>query len=279
LARERLQKILARAGVASRRAAEEIIAAGRVTVDGQVVSRPGASADPLSQRIALDGKPLPPPEGKQYWMLNKPPGVVSTVDDPEGRPTVRELLPPEAGGRLYPVGRLDFNSEGLVLLTNDGELAQRLMHPRHQVPKRYLVWVEGRPGKAALERLRQGVEINGRRTAPAKVGVKSAGKAGSKLSFVLGEGRKREIRRMCAAVGHPVKRLVRMGLGPLRLGGLPPGAARPLKQGELEQLKKAAGIIDACKAKGDGVKKTPRGRSGVGQKAYRKRSRPGRTRK
>ncbi|MCB2225928.1 MAG: rRNA pseudouridine synthase [Desulfarculaceae bacterium] len=266
---ERLQKILAKAGVASRRAAEEIIAAGRVAVDGVVQDQPGASADPASQRITLDGKPLPPPEHKQYWLLHKPAGAVSTVEDPEGRPTVLGLLPPEADARLYPVGRLDFNSEGLILLTNDGELAQRLMHPRHEVEKRYLVWVEGRPGQRALEALRTGVEIGGHKTAPAKVGIKSATKSGSKLSFTLIEGKKREIRRMCAAVGHPVKRLVRMSLGPLRLGDLPVGASRQLKGGELAALKRAAGLKTSCKAPDDGVKKSPRSGGSPSGKAHK----------
>ena len=275
---QRLQKILAQAGVASRRAAEEIIAAGRVAVDGQVVTQPGAAADPATQRITLDGAPLPHAEAKQYWLLNKPPGVVSTVDDPEGRRTVTSLLPPEAQARLYPVGRLDYASEGLMLLTNDGELAQRLMHPSHQVPKRYLVWVEGRPGPAVLERLRQGLEIQGQMTAPAKVGVKAAAKEASKLSFVLTEGKKREIRRMCAAVGHPVKRLVRVGLGPLRLGSLLSGRARPLKPGELEALKQAAGLITPCKAKGNGVKNTARGQGGPVSRGSRSKARPRRTR-
>ncbi len=267
--RQRLQKILAQAGVASRRAAEEMIASGRVAVDGSVVSQLGASADPDTQSITLDGQPLPRPEPAQHWLLHKPPGVVSTVQDPQGRPTVLDLLPPEAKGRLYPVGRLDFNSEGLMLLTNDGELAQRLMHPRYQVPKRYLVWVEGRPGRAALERLRNGVEIQGKLTAPAKVGVKSSTKAGSKLSFLLQEGRKREVRRMCAAVGHPVKRLVRVGLGSLRLGDLPPGAARPLKARELAELRRAVGLATPCKGTGDSVKKSPRSGGSPPGKAHK----------
>ncbi len=258
MVKQRLHKILAQAGVASRRAAEEMIAAGRVAVDGVVQNQPGAAADPASQRITVDGKPLPPPEVKEYWLLNKPAGLVSTVSDPQGRPTVMSRLPPEVAGRLYPVGRLDFDSEGLLLLTNDGELAQRLTHPSHQVPKRYLVWVEGRPGAAALERLRTGVELEDGPTAPAKVGIKSSTRVGSKLSFVLTEGKKREIRRMCAEVGHPVQRLVRVGIGPLRLGELPLGQARPLGGGEILALKQALGLQDACKPSGDGVKKSPR---------------------
>lgn len=256
---QRLQKILAQAGVASRRAAEKLISEGRVAVDGRVVSELGAKADPQRQEITVDGQPLPRREVLQYWLVHKPMGVVSTVDDPQGRTRVVDLLPPEVTSRLYPVGRLDINSEGLILLTNDGQLTHLLMHPRHQVAKRYLVWVEGRPSAAALERLRSGVDINGHSTAPAKVGLKSSGPQGSKLSFVLSEGRKREIRLMCRAVGHPVQRLLRVGLGPLRLGDLPPGAARPLTQAEVEALRKAAGPTTGCKPRGDGVKKSRRG--------------------
>ena len=256
--KQRLNKILAQAGVASRRTAEEMIAAGRVAVDGKVMNQPGDAADPATQKITIDGKPLPPPEHKEYWMINKPAGVVSTVSDPQGRRTVLSLLPPEAAGRLYPVGRLDYDSEGLLLMTNDGELFQRLTHPSHQVSKRYLVWVDGRPGPAVLERLRTGVEIEGGRTAPAKVGIKSSGKYGSKLSFLLTEGKKREIRRMCVEVGHRVQRLVRVGIGPLRLGDLPLGEARRLRRNEIFALRQAAGLKDACKPSGDGVQKTPR---------------------
>ncbi|MBU4565939.1 MAG: rRNA pseudouridine synthase [Desulfarculus sp.] len=257
----RLHKILAQAGVASRRAAEDMIAAGRVAVDGKVMNQPGDSADPAAQKITIDGKPLPQPEQKEYWMIHKPSGVVSTVSDPQGRRTVLSLLPPEAAGRLYPVGRLDYYSEGLLLMTNDGELFQRLTHPSHQVPKRYLVWVDGRPGPAVLQRLRTGVEIEGGKTAPAKVGIKSSGKNGSKLSFLLTEGRKREIRRMCVEVGHRVQRLVRVGIGPLRLGDLPLGEARRLRKSEIFALREAAGLKDACKPSDDGVQKTPHGKA------------------
>lgn len=244
--------------MASRRAAEDMIAEGRVAVDGVVMNRPGSAADPACQKITIDGKPLPPSESKEYWIVNKPAGMVSTVSDPQGRPTVMRLLPPEASGRLYPVGRLDYDSEGLLLMTNDGELFQRLTHPSHQVPKRYLVWVDGRPGPVVLNRLRTGVEIEGGMTAPAKVGIKSSGKYGSKLSFLLMEGKKREIRRMCVEVGHRVQRLVRMGIGPLRLGDLPQGQARQLHRSEIYTLKQAVGLKDACKPSDNGVKKTPR---------------------
>jgi 23S rRNA pseudouridine2605 synthase len=246
MAAERLQKILAHAGVASRRAAEELIRAGRVAVDGVVVTELGSKADLASQRVTVDGQPLGGPQNADYWMVHKPPGVVSTAADPQGRTRVTELLPPEVAGRLYPVGRLDLDSEGLVLLTNDGELAYRLMHPRFAVPKHYRVWVAGRPNLEALQRLRTGVLLEGRLTAPARVSLSGGGPLRSKMTFILHEGRKREIRLMCAAVGHPVQRLVRLGLGPLKLGDLPIGAARRLTPSEVAALK------GACRA-GQGV--------------------------
>jgi pseudouridine synthase len=171
-------------------------------------------------------------------MVHKPAGVVSTVRDPQGRTRVVDLLPPEVSSRLYPVGRLDLDSEGLILLTNDGTLAHRLMHPRYQVPKHYRVWVKGEVGLKALEQLRQGVPIEGGVSAPARVHVKSSSWGQSKLNMVILEGRKREIRQMCMQVGHPVKRLLRVGLGPLRLGDLPPGASRRLSSREIQELKK-----------------------------------------
>lgn len=255
MAEERLQKILARAGVASRRAAEELITGGRVAVDGVVQSQLGAKADALRQKITLDGQPLPAPEAKEYWLLHKPAGVVSTLRDPQHRRRVKDLLPPEANARLYPVGRLDYDSEGLVLMTNDGELAFRLMHPRFHVPKTYRVWVSGRPSPETIARLRAGVVIEGRPTAPARVHLKGGTDLRSKLSFVIHEGRKREIRLMCAVVGHPVQRLVRVGLGPLHLGDLPEGACRRLSAAEVTELKAAAGLISGCKPSPHGVKK------------------------
>ncbi len=257
MAEERLQKLIAKAGLASRRRAERMISAGRVAVDGRVVTELGAKADPARQRVTVDNAPLPRAERHQYWLVHKPKGVVSTVRDPQGRKRVVELLPPEAG-RVYPVGRLDRDSEGLILLTNHGELAHGLMHPSRKVPKTYRVWVEGQPDKAALERLRRGVELEDGTTAPARVFLKGMTGSRSKLSFVLTEGRKREVRRMCEAVGLPVRRLVRVGLGPLKLGDLPVGAVRPLTRREIEELKSAAGLITGCKAAGDGVKKSSR---------------------
>ncbi|MFH1035298.1 MAG: pseudouridine synthase [Pseudomonadota bacterium] len=255
---ERLQKILARAGVASRRAAEELITAGRVALDGVVANQLGVKADPARQSITLDGQPLPGPEAKEYWLVNKPAGVVSTVRDPQGRRLVSGLLPPEAGARLYPVGRLDYDSEGLVLMTNDGELAYRLMHPRYKIPKTYRVWVSGYPTAETIAHLRSGVIIDGRATAPARVHIKGGTALRSKLSFIIHEGRKREIRLMCATVGHPVQRLVRVALGSLHLGDLPEGACRRLSPGEVNELKTEAGLITGCKPSPHGVKKSPR---------------------
>jgi pseudouridine synthase len=234
-----------------------MIRAGRVAIDGQVITALGSKADPSKQRITLDGQPLPQAEHLEYWLVHKPKGVVTTAKDPQGRPSILGLLPSSLKARLYPVGRLDINSEGLVLLTNDGDLAQRLTHPRHKVPKTYKVWIRGLPPAAALESLRHGVPLEDGPSAPARVFLKSAGPQRSKLSFVLYEGRKRQIRRMCEQVGHPVLRLVRVGMGPLKLGDLPSGAARPLTRAEVQRLKKAV-PISGCNAPGDGVKKLTR---------------------
>lgn len=260
MAQERLQKILARAGVASRRESERLIAAGRVMIDGKVVTRPGTKADPGRQEIKVDGQPIGATEPHQYWMVHKPPGVVCTASDPEGRPIVLDILPTEARERLYPVGRLDMYSEGLVLLTNDGELALQLTHPRYQVPKYYKVWVEGRPSPEAVAKLRRGVLIDKGPSAPARVHLKSTAGGVSKLRMVLTEGRKREIRQMCRAVGHPVKRLVRVGLGSLRLGDLAPGQSRRLTPRELDELRRSIRPFSGCKPTGDGVPNTARRR-------------------
>lgn len=259
---ERLQKILARAGAASRRRAEELILEGRVAVDGVVKKELGSKADPSRQRITLDGRDLSLAQERQYWLAHKPPGLVCTLSDPQGRPRVVDLLPPGTPPGMFPVGRLDLDSEGLVLLTNDGELAYRLMHPRFGVSKAYRVWVAGKPSLEALQSLRQGVVIAGRPTRPARVYLKGGDQLRSKLTMVLQEGRKREIRLMCAVVGHPVVRLVRVQMGPLHLGDLPQGAVRPLAPAEIQGLRAAAGLAAAgeevgCKPTGHGVKKGP----------------------
>lgn len=229
--------MLARAGWGSRRACEELIAAGRVTVDGRV-ARLGDRADPNRQRIEVDGVRVAPPPGTVVYLLNKPAGVVSTAADTHGRRTVTELVP--ADPRVFPVGRLDLDTEGLLLLTNDGELAQLLTHPRHEVEKEYLAEVEGTPDHGALRRLREGVELDDGRTAPARVALVGRRAGGAALRIALREGRKRQVRRMCAAVGHPVRRLVRTRIGPIRDPHLPPGAWRSLTAGEVRALEAAA---------------------------------------
>ncbi|MGH9083663.1 MAG: pseudouridine synthase, partial [Acidimicrobiales bacterium] len=198
---ERLQKALARAGVGSRRACDELVAGGRVTVDG-VVASAGQRVDPAVQRVAVDGVPVPVAPGLVYYLLNKPAGVVTTASDPQGRPTVVALVPAEP--RVFPVGRLDYGTEGLLVLTNDGDLAQLLAHPSHGVAKEYLAEVEGVPSAGAVRALREGVLLDDGPTAPAVVGTVAPGV----LRIAIHEGRNRQVRRMCAAVGHPVRRLV-----------------------------------------------------------------------
>jgi len=233
----RLQKLLASAGVASRRGAEQLLRAGRVAVNGEV-ARLGQSADPRHDVVTLDGVPLDrQPFG--YWVLHKPAGVISTVRDPQGRRTVLDLLP-EAGRalRLFPVGRLDRDTEGLVLLTNDGALAQVLLHPSHGTEREYRVSVQGRISAQALQRLASGVELDDGLTAPARTGRArfDAASGRSRFGLTLVEGRKRQIRRALEALGHPVVRLVRVRMGPLALGRLAPGAARELSPAERRAL-------------------------------------------
>jgi 23S rRNA pseudouridine2605 synthase len=231
----RLAKFLAHAGVASRRAAEGLIAAGRVSVGGELVTDPARDVDD-SSGVALDGRPLAGPEQRVVYALHKPVGVVSTARDTHGRPTVVQLVPAR-GARLYPVGRLDRDSSGLMLLTNDGELANRLSHPRYEVPKTYRARLGGGAiAGAELERLRRGVKLEDGLTAPAR--VRRVGSAEANLiELTIHEGRNRQVRRMCEAVGHPVLELVRTGFGPLRLDGLAPGAHRRLVEHEVERLR------------------------------------------
>lgn len=200
----------------------------------------GAKADLRHDRITVDGRPLSAAP-LVYVLLHKPTGVVTTLADPEGRPTVRDLLP-RVRQRVFPVGRLDFNSSGLVLLTNDGELAVRLMHPRYGVRKVYLAKVEGEPSPETVARLEQGIRLEGRRTAPAAVRVVRKQDDKTWLELVLTEGRKHEVRRMCLAVGHSVEKLRRIALGPLELGKLPPGAARDLTDHEVHKLRQSVGL-------------------------------------
>jgi 23S rRNA pseudouridine2605 synthase len=230
---ERLQKVLARAGYGSRRACEDLVRAGRVTVNGERAVL-GRRVDVGRDRVAVDGVPVPVLPGLVYYLLNKPAGVVTTAFDPEGRPTVVELVPGEP--RVFPVGRLDAATEGLLLLTNDGELAHRLSHPRYGVEKEYLAEVEGRPSPAALRVLREGVDLGeGRLSSPARVSLLAPGV----LRLVVHEGRYHLVRRMCEAVGHPVRRLVRTRIGPIADPRLPPGAWRPLAPAEVRRLSEA----------------------------------------
>jgi 23S rRNA pseudouridine2605 synthase len=230
---ERLQRALARAGFGSRRACEELIRDGRVRVDGRVASL-GDRADPRRRKITVDDVPIAADPGLRYYALHKPPGVTTTLNDPHARRTLVEFLPP--GPRLFPVGRLDRESEGLLLLTNDGRLAHRVQHPRFGVEKEYLAEVEGRPGRGVPARLQAGVELDdgpAKAAAATLVGTR-AGRAA--IRIVMVEGRKREVRRMLEAVGHPVARLVRTRIGPLRLGSLRPGQVRRLAPEEVRAL-------------------------------------------
>ena len=230
---ERLQKVLAQAGLGSRRACEELIAAGRVTVNGEVATL-GTRADPEVDAIEVDGARIGVRQGLVHYLLNKPAGVVTTASDPQGRPTVVGLVPAEP--RVYPVGRLDADTEGLLVLTNDGELAHRLTHPSFGVDKEYLADVAGTPSRGALRRLREGVELEDGPTAPARVSLVGD----HTLRITIHEGRNRQVRRMCEAVGHPVRRLVRVRIGPLADRRLPPGEWRPLTQAEVRALERAA---------------------------------------
>jgi 23S rRNA pseudouridine2605 synthase len=233
----RLQKILARAGFGSRRACEELIRQRRVAVDGQV-ARLGQKADPDRDRITVDGMPVQVERRRTYVALHKPRGVLSAERDGSGRfSTVRDLVP--LPGRLFPVGRLDLWSEGLVLLTDDGDLAQRLAHPRFGHEKEYRVLVAGEPDEATLEKWRRGVFLDGRRTALAEVTVIGREKGETWLRVMLREGRKRQIRRVGAMLGHPVRRLIRVRIGPLRLGNLKPGQWRKLTDAEVKALRSA----------------------------------------
>jgi 23S rRNA pseudouridine2605 synthase len=231
---ERLQKVLARAGYGSRRACDELIEQGRVTVDGTPAEL-GRRVDAARDVIAVDGVPVPTAPGLVHYLLNKPAGVVTTAADPQGRPTVLDLVPPEP--RVFPVGRLDLDSEGLLILTNDGELAQLLAHPSHGVDKEYVVEVAGgTPSPGALRLLRRGVDLDDGLTAPASVGVV----APAMLRIVIHEGRNRQVRRMCEAIGYPVRRLVRTRIGPLSDSRLAPGTWRALERDEVRALATAA---------------------------------------
>lgn len=240
----RLNKALADAGVCSRRKADDLIRSGRVSVNGLVVLEMGLRIDPAKDAVALDGRPVdlaPAGQEQAYFMLNKPVQVVSTAHDPQGRTTVLDLLPPQMRGkRLYPVGRLDFFSEGLLLLTNDGELTLRLTHPRYHLPRVYVVRLRQKPGKEALESMRRGMTLaEGEKLAPVGVALKEDGRT---LTLTLHQGLNRQIRRMCRDLNLTILTLTRVSIGPLHLGDLAKGACRPLQADELAALKKAVGL-------------------------------------
>jgi 23S rRNA pseudouridine2605 synthase len=235
----RLNKALSGAGLGSRRAVEELVRAGRVSVGGEVVQDMGRRVDPAHDRVEVDGSRVVLDERRRYWLLNKPAGVVSTAADPAGRPTVVEMVPEQP--RVYPVGRLDRDTEGLLLLTNDGPLAYRLTHARYGVEKRYLAEVERLPADAP-GRLRKGVELEDGFARPVRVRVVAGSGRRRMLEVTLVEGRNREVRRLLDAVGAPVRRLVRTAVGPIRLTGLAPGEFRPLRPEEIRKLYKAAGL-------------------------------------
>lgn len=235
---ERLQKVLAAAGIASRRECEQIVLEGRVEVDGQIVTQLGTRVDPQRQQIRVDGTQLPRTK-LQYYIINKPQGVVTTSRDPWARTRAIDLAP-ERAGRLFAVGRLDMSSEGLVLLTNDGELANRLAHPRYGIEKTYQVQVAGDVSQEVVEKLRRGVRLAEGRVQPERVSIARTYKQSTILDIVLREGKNREIRRILAALGHKVQRLRRVSIGPLRIGDLPLGEARPLAHDELRRLQEAA---------------------------------------
>jgi 23S rRNA pseudouridine2605 synthase len=229
---ERLQKVLARVGLGSRRTCEDLIAEERVRVNGEIAEL-GRRVDPEVDLVEVDGAPIGIRPGLVHYLLNKPAGVITTASDPQGRPTVLELVPAEP--RVFPVGRLDLDTEGLLLLTNDGELANRIAHPSHGVEKEYLAQVEGTPSRGALRTLRQGVDLDDGPTAPAEVALVDGGL----VRLVIHEGRNRQVRRMLEAVGHPVTRLIRTRIGPLADRRLAPGAWRPLEPKELRALEAA----------------------------------------
>ncbi len=279
---ERLQKLLSAAGVASRRRAEALIAAGRVTVNGRVVRELGTRADPARDVVTVDGERLHVGGARRTVALHKPRGVVSTMSDPEGRPTVRDLVRgiPE---RLYPVGRLDLQTSGLLLLTNDGTLAERLLSARQGVERVYEVKIDGRPSARSLERIRRGIRLDGREPTVADVRVLRQLPTKTWLEVRVRRGQWHVVRRLCEAIGHRVDKLVRVAFGPVELGTLPPGAVRVVGGAELAALREAAGLSEpgdraggstAAPRRSPGPRRDrPRGRP-VGRSRARGRSEP-----
>ncbi|RKY62212.1 MAG: pseudouridine synthase, partial [Candidatus Latescibacterota bacterium] len=234
----RLNRFLSQAGVASRRKADEMVLKGRVRINGEV-ARIGQMVDPDRDEVTVDGRPVRPKDRFSYFLLHKPVGVLVSHNDPFGRPTIFDLGLPRD---LYYVGRLDRDAEGLLLLTDDGELAHRLAHPRYEVEKVYRVWVEGKPGDEALRLLRNGVPLEDGKTAPAEVRIVGQWRKGAVLEIIVHEGRKRQVKRMCSYVGHPARRLLRVRFAGLSLDGLKPGGWRPLDEGEVRKLKASVGL-------------------------------------
>ena len=230
---ERLQKVLAKAGIASRRKAEELIRRGKVRVDGKVITEMGTKVDPETQDIECEGVALDPQEEKVYILLHKPAGYLSTVDDPQRRPIVTDLLK-NIKERVYPVGRLDLDTEGALLLTNDGELAQKILHPSHEVNKTYVAKVKGRPDKKKLDALSKGIELEGKKTWPANIEVLKSEVESTTIQITIHEGRKRQVRKMFDALGHPVLKLKRTAYGQLELGGLRSGKYRFLTPADIK---------------------------------------------
>lgn len=236
---ERLQKIIAQAGIASRRHAEQLILDGRVKVNGKVITELGTKVQPGKDRVSVDGKPLESDHKKYYILVNKPRGYVTTMSDPQGRSTVADLVK-DIPARLHPIGRLDYDTEGLLLMTNDGDLTYALTHPKHEIRKTYSVRVQGVPSDEALEKLAFGVQLEEGITAPAEVGLLDIQDGNGILEITIHEGRNRQIRRMCEAVGHPVLRLKRKRLAFLTLDKVTRGSYRHLKAREVAELQKLA---------------------------------------
>ena len=236
MAEERLQKVLAAAGVCSRRQAEKLISDGRVTVDGRVVDTLGSKVDPTRQKISVDGRPLSQSATRLvYYLLNKPRGYVTTMSDPQGRPLVTSLLK-GVKERVFPVGRLDIDTSGALILTNDGDLTQKVLHPSNEINRTYLARVTGKPSETQLNSLRQGILLESRKTWPARIRVVAADRDSTSIEITIHEGRKRQVRKMFAAIGHPVRELTRTAYAKLELGNLPLGHFRELTQKDLEKL-------------------------------------------
>jgi 23S rRNA pseudouridine2605 synthase len=266
---ERLQKVLAASGVASRRECEQLMLEGRVEVDGQVVKELGTKVDPTRQDIRVDGESLARPK-RVYYAVHKPTGVVCTARDPSGRPRVIDMLP-VSEGRVFNVGRLDIHSEGLILVTNDGALADQLTHPRYGIEKTYEVYVQGHPDRDVLNKIRKGMHLAEGFAQVVSVRIKKRLKNTTALEMVLDEGRNREVRRLFARVGHKVQRLVRIAIGPIRLGDMPRGAIRQLSPQEVDKLRNAAVKESGREERGAkkeerGVRIEERGKKGRGAK-------------